>query len=33
MGHRIGELVQMDEDEEEFDNSDVVLMRYTVSHH
>ena len=28
-GRRIGELVQMDDDEE-FDNTDVVLMRYTV---
>ena len=33
-GRSIGELVQIrDADDDEFDGSDVVLMRYTVSHH
>jgi hypothetical protein len=32
-GRSIGELVQVDDEDQEFDDSDVVLLRYTVSHH
>ena len=32
-GKRIGELLQVEDDDLEFDDSDVVLLRYTVDHH